>query len=175
MHVRCRCSKRSFWNVEPLVELRHPAEVRTQYPSLRYSALILADTVCIYPSSKKQYSLIIPVATMYLSRGIQCIHPCGYNVLIHADTMCSVHPQNVRFQNVRFQNVRFQNVRIVRFSKCQIYKTSGLQIVRSSKCPVAKSPFSKKHVNQTYVTFNKVGSIACGPHIIILCQIRLGH
>ncbi len=39
-----------------------------------------------------------------------------------------VHPQNVRFQNLRFQNVRN-----VRFTKRQVYKTSGLQNVRSSK------------------------------------------
>ncbi len=37
----------------------------------------------------------------------------------------TVHPQNVRLQNVRFQNVRFQNVWNVRFTKRQVFKTSG--------------------------------------------------
>ncbi len=50
-----------------------------------------------------------------------------------------VHPQNVRFQNVRFQNVRFQNVWNVRFTKSQVYKTSGLQNVRFTKCQVYKT------------------------------------
>jgi hypothetical protein len=44
-----------------------------------------------------------------------------------------VHPQNGRFQNVRFQNVWFQNVGNVRFTKRQLYKTSGLQNVRFTK------------------------------------------
>ncbi len=50
-----------------------------------------------------------------------------------------VHPQNVRFQNVRFLNVRFQNAWNVRFTKRQVYKTSGLQNVRSTKCQVYKT------------------------------------
>ncbi len=56
-----------------------------------------------------------------------------------------VHPQNVRFQNVRFQNVRFQNVGNVRFTKRQVYKTSGLQNVRFTKRQVFKTSGCKKH------------------------------
>ncbi len=55
-----------------------------------------------------------------------------------------VHPQNVRFQNVRFQNVRFQNVWNVRFTKRQVYKTSGLQNVRFTKRQVFITSGCKK-------------------------------
>ncbi len=55
-----------------------------------------------------------------------------------------VHPQNVRFQNVRFHNVRFQNVLNVRFTKRQLYKTSGLQNVRFTKRQVFKTSGCKK-------------------------------
>ncbi len=56
----------------------------------------------------------------------------------------TVHPQNVGFQNVRFQNVRFQNVWNVRFTKCQVYKTSGLQNGRFTKRQVFKTSGWKK-------------------------------
>jgi hypothetical protein len=61
----------------------------------------------------------------------------------------TVHLQNVRFQNVRFQNVRFQNawfqnVWNVRFTKRQVYKTSGLQNVRFTKRLVSKRLVSKR-------------------------------
>jgi hypothetical protein len=67
--------------------------------------------------------------------------------LLQASTQ--VHPQNVRFQNVRFQNVRFQNVRFqnvrnVRYTKHQLYKTSGLQNVRFTKRQVFKTSGCKK-------------------------------
>ncbi len=55
-----------------------------------------------------------------------------------------VHPQNVGFQNVRFQNVRFQNVWNVRFTKRQVYKTSGLQNVWFTKRQVFKTSGCKK-------------------------------
>jgi len=58
-----------------------------------------------------------------------------------------VHPQNVRLQNVRFQNVRFQNVWNVRFTKRQVYKTSGLLNVRSSKRQVFKTSGCKKNIH----------------------------
>ncbi len=48
-------------------------------------------------------------------------------------------PSNVRFQNIRFQNVRVQNVRNVRFTKRQVYKTSGLQNARFTKRQVYKT------------------------------------
>ncbi len=57
-----------------------------------------------------------------------------------------VHPQNVSLQNVRFQNVRFQNIWNVRFTKRQLYKTSGLQNIRFTKRQVFKtSRLLKKH------------------------------
>ncbi len=66
--------------------------------------------------------------------------------MFHLHTVKKVHPQNVRFQNGRFQNV--QNVR---FTKHQVYITSGLHNVRSSKRPVVKRAVSKRHfVNLTF-------------------------
>ncbi len=50
----------------------------------------------------------------------------------------------LRFQNVRFQNVRFQNVWNVRFTKRQVYITSGLQNVRFTKRQVFKTSGCKK-------------------------------
>ncbi len=55
-----------------------------------------------------------------------------------------VHPQNVRLQNIRFQNSRFQNFWNVRFTKRQVYKTSGLQNVRFTKRQVFKTSGCKK-------------------------------
>jgi hypothetical protein len=50
---------------------------------------------------------------------------------IRQHTLSLVHPQNVRFQNVRskIKNVRFYNVRNVRFTKRQVFKTSGCKNV----------------------------------------------
>ncbi len=59
----------------------------------------------------------------------------GYRTTIEKEfKYFKVHPQNVRFQNLRFQNVRN-----VRFTKRQVYKTSGLQNVRFTKRQVFKT------------------------------------
>ncbi len=89
--------------------------------------------------------------TLYNVQPLCCYLSCNraknakysYQILCYTlpplNTVLGVHPQNVRFQNVRFQNVRLQNVWNVRFTKRQIYKTSGLQNVRFTKCQVYKT------------------------------------
>ncbi len=78
-------------------------------------------------------------------------YPSEINVLL-------VHPQNVRFQNVRFQKVRFQNVWHGRFTKRQVYKTSGLQNVRFTKRQVFKTSGCKKtSINILYLWLLVVG------------------
>ncbi len=76
--------------------------------------------------------------------------------------LIQVHPQNVRFQNVRFQNVRFQNVWNVRFTKHQVYKTSGLQNVRFTKRQVFKtSGWKKASLYILYLWLVKIRRLCC--------------
>ena len=80
-----------------------------------------------------------------------------------------VHPQNVRLQNVRFQNVRFQNVWNVRFTKRQVYKTSGLQNVRFTKRQVFKTSGCKKtSINILYLWLVEIRRFCCS-HVCRLC------
>jgi uncharacterized protein YjbI with pentapeptide repeats len=74
----------------------------------------------------------------------------------------NVRFQNVRFQNVRFQNVRFQNVWNVRFTKCQVYETSGLQNVRFTKRQVFKTSGCKKtSINILYLWLVEIRRLCC--------------
>ena len=80
--------------------------------------------------------LVLATVCRHLALLIQSLHRCESPF---KQAFFMVHPQNVRFQNVRFQNVRFQNVGNVRFTKRQVYKTSGLQNVRFTKRQVFKT------------------------------------
>ncbi len=80
--------------------------------------------------------------------GRPCIlSPRGVHCTLYTPNSNRVHPQNFRFQNVKFQNVLFQNVWNVRFTKRQLYKTSGLQNLRSSKRQVFKTSGCKKNIH----------------------------
>ncbi len=68
-----------------------------------------------------------------------------------------VHPQNVRFQNVRFQNVWN-----VRFTKRQVYKTSGLQNVGFTKCQVFRtSGWKKTYIYILYLWLVEIRRFCC--------------
>ncbi len=109
--------------------------------------------MCKYLSREKCWQIIFN--TCKKSRNFKFQKPIFVHWIFFS-LHITVHPQNVRFQNVRFQNVRFQNVWNVRFTKRQVYKTSGLQNVRFTKRQVyktsgfqnvrsSKRPVAKKH------------------------------
>jgi hypothetical protein len=105
-----------------------------------FAGQVCSETTCKF----FHFSFHVPIVLFKLW-GNSLVHPGPVPVLsckISSCTVCprhvvapKVHPQNFRFQNVRYQNVQFKTsetsgLQTIRFTKRQIYKTSGLQNVR---------------------------------------------